>query len=91
MPLPSCQRKQATGNMPTVLRWRGYRFHFFCNEGNEPPHIHISKDDSEAKYLLEDCALAFNFGFKHNEIRQLERMVEDTQEFFLEKWYECHD
>lgn len=30
--------------MPTVLRWKGYRFYFFSNEGSEPPHIHIDKD-----------------------------------------------
>ncbi len=35
--------------VPTVLRWNGYRFYFFSNEGAEPPHIHIDKGGSTAK------------------------------------------
>jgi len=27
--------------MPTVLRIEGFRFHFYSDEGNEPPHIHV--------------------------------------------------
>lgn len=41
--------------MPTVLRWKGYRFFFFSNEGDpsEPLHVHVRKDRSAAKYWLE--------------------------------------
>ena len=28
--------------MPSVLRVSGFRFFFFSNEGNEPPHIHVN-------------------------------------------------
>ncbi|MBI2646774.1 MAG: DUF4160 domain-containing protein [Deltaproteobacteria bacterium] len=28
--------------MPTIFRKWGYRFHFYSNERNEPPHIHIT-------------------------------------------------
>jgi len=30
--------------MPLVFRWKGYRFHFFSNEGDprEPVHIHVT-------------------------------------------------
>ena len=38
--------------MPTVLRWNGYRFYFFSNEGSEPPHIHVDKAGHTAKYWL---------------------------------------
>ncbi|MCL1465222.1 DUF4160 domain-containing protein [Argonema galeatum] len=32
--------------MPTVLRISAYRFYFYSHEPNEPPHIHIDRDDS---------------------------------------------
>jgi uncharacterized protein DUF4160 len=30
--------------MPTILRWKGFRFFFFSNEGDEPPHVHAEKE-----------------------------------------------
>jgi hypothetical protein len=35
--------------MPTLLRVEGFRFFFFSNEGQEPPHVHVSKGDGLAK------------------------------------------
>jgi len=36
--------------MPTVLLLYGFRFFFFSNEGNEPPHIPIEKAEAIAKF-----------------------------------------
>jgi hypothetical protein len=38
--------------MPTVLRLLGFRFHFYSDEGTEPPHIHVDAGDSECKFWL---------------------------------------
>ncbi|WP_245428450.1 DUF4160 domain-containing protein [Kumtagia ephedrae] len=40
--------------MPVVFRHKGFRFHFYSNEGEprEPPHIHVMKDDIDAKFWL---------------------------------------
>ncbi|HJU31624.1 MAG TPA: DUF4160 domain-containing protein [Hyphomicrobiaceae bacterium] len=38
--------------MPTILRWNGYRFYFFSNERDEPPHMHIDKGGNSAKFWL---------------------------------------
>ncbi len=37
--------------MPTVLRWKAYKFFFFSNEGDptEPLHIHVRKGGNVAK------------------------------------------
>ncbi|MBE7440011.1 MAG: DUF4160 domain-containing protein [Spirochaetales bacterium] len=48
--------------MPTVLRIGPYRFHFYSDEGSEPPHIHIAKDPAECKFWLEPPVLASNHG-----------------------------
>ena len=38
--------------MPTVFRKGPYRFHFYSREPGEPPHIHVARDDFEAKFWL---------------------------------------
>ncbi len=35
--------------MPTVLKIGSFRFHFYSDEGNEPPHIHVATPDGECK------------------------------------------
>ncbi|WP_242027605.1 DUF4160 domain-containing protein [Cyanobacterium aponinum] len=36
--------------MPTILRYKGYRFYFYSHEPNEPPRIHVDKDNLSAKF-----------------------------------------
>ena len=74
--------------MPTVLRWNGYRFYFFSNEGTEPPHIHIDKGGSTAKFWLEPVALARNIGFSQAVLGILEAKVIEERANFLEAWNE---
>jgi len=38
--------------MLTILRIRNFRFHFYSNEGNEPPHIHVRDSDGEMVGLM---------------------------------------
>ena len=45
--------------MPTLLRVEGFRFFFFSNEGQEPPHVHVSKDDGVAKLWLAPLQLVY--------------------------------
>ncbi len=72
--------------MPTVLRWNGYRFYFFSNEGNEPPHIHIDKADGTAKVWLEDVSIARAIGFSTRELAELSDKVREERMTFLEAW-----
>lgn len=75
--------------MPTVLRISGFRFFFFSNEGSEPPHIHVERAEAAAKYWLQpDVELAWSTRFRQRERSRLQRLVEEHQEFFLEKWDE---
>jgi len=76
--------------MPTVLRIQGYRFHFYSNEGHEPPHIHCRKNDSECKFWIEDIRLADNKGFRPHDIRDIEKIVYQYKDLFLEKYNEFH-
>ena len=74
--------------MPTVLRIDSYRFYFYSHESNEPPHIHVDRDNLSAKFWLKPIALAKNIGFRDKELRKLESLVNEHQIKFLESWYE---
>jgi hypothetical protein len=72
--------------MPTVLRIGAYRFYFYSHEPNEPPHIHIDRDNLSAKFWLEPVALAKNIGFRAKELRKLESLVRENQTKLVEAW-----
>jgi len=74
--------------MPTVLRIGPYRFHFYSNEGNEPPHIHIRFEGNECKYWLEPIALAKNRGIKAHELNEIEKLVFENQTHLIAKYNE---
>ena len=76
--------------MPTVLRIGAYRFHFYSAEGVEPPHIHVERDDLEAKFWLDPLQLARNYGFAPHEINQITLLVFENQELLLNKYNEYH-
>ncbi len=73
-------------DMPTVLRVFGFRFHFYSDEGNEPPHIHVESGDGECKFWLSPVVLARNHGMTAADIRKVERLVYEHQAFLLEKY-----
>ena len=74
--------------MPTVLRIGSFRFHFYSDEGNEPPHIHIETPEGECKFWLDAIKLARNKGVSPSAVRNLEKLVFEHQSFLLEKFNE---
>ncbi|MBV9576855.1 MAG: DUF4160 domain-containing protein [Gammaproteobacteria bacterium] len=74
--------------MPTVLKFKGYRFFFFSLEGNEPPHIHVEYGDNLAKFWLNSVNLASSYGFRSYELAKIRVIVAENNKLFLEKWDE---
>lgn len=72
--------------MPTVLRVGPYRVYFYSHEPNEPPHVHVDRDDQSAKFWLDSVALARNLGFSPRELRRIERILRDREFELLEAW-----
>jgi hypothetical protein len=72
--------------MPTVLRIGRYRFFFYSNEGNEPRHIHVEAGDDEAKFWLLPISLASNHGFRARELNEIEQLVSEHEQAFVEAW-----
>ncbi|MFA5031449.1 MAG: DUF4160 domain-containing protein [bacterium] len=74
--------------MPTILKVKGYRFFFFSNENNEPPHIHVESADNYAKFWLNPISLAKSIGYNAKELRIIREIVEKHANLFKEKWNE---
>lgn len=76
--------------MPTVLRSGPYRFYFYSHEPNEPPHIHVDRDQGSCKVWLTPVALSLSLGFKARELREIERLVSTNRGILLKAWEEFH-
>ena len=72
--------------MPTVLRWKGYRFFFYSADGWVPAHVHVWKDGKEAKIWLHDIAVAANLGYNSHQIGEISRAVREHRAAFMEAW-----
>jgi hypothetical protein len=72
--------------MPTVLKSGPYRFYFYSHEPNEPPHVHVDRDDLSAKFWLDSVELARNFGFSAHEVNTVQSLVATNQKDLLEAW-----
>jgi hypothetical protein len=64
--------------MPTRLRIGKYRFHFYSEENDEPPHIHVRSGGHEAKFWLSPVRLARNWGFPKHEVLRIQRLVQEN-------------
>jgi hypothetical protein len=74
--------------VPTLLRIEGFRFYFFSDERQEPPHVHVRKGDSVAKLWLRPADLVFARGFNRTELRRVRELTFERQVFFIERWNE---
>ncbi len=72
--------------MPTVLRVGPYRFFFYAGDGAEPPHVHVERDDCQAKFWLAPPRFQSNKGFKKKELRKIVKNIEQNQEGLMESW-----
>jgi len=72
--------------MPTIKLIGPYRFYFYSHEPNEPPHIHVDRDNLSAKFWLHPISLARNFGFNAHELKRLQALVVEHQIEFTEAW-----
>jgi hypothetical protein len=74
--------------MPTVLRLGPYRFFFYSGDRDEPPHVHVERDNNKAKFWLEPVRLQNSGGFSRTEINRVQKSIEENQEDLLRSWNE---
>jgi hypothetical protein len=72
--------------MPTILRTGPYRFFFYATDRDEPPHVHVEREDKLSKFWIDPVRLQYSIGFSRIEIRRVERIIQDQRIEFLEAW-----
>lgn len=74
--------------MPTILRSGPYRLFFYAGDGDEPPHVHIERDDRIVKFWLDPIRLQSSGGFSRAELARIEKLVSDRRVELREAWNE---
>lgn len=74
--------------MPTVLRVGAYRFFFYANDREEPPHVHVEKEDNIAKYWLDPLRLQSSGGFNRLELMKARNIIAENNQELIEAWHE---
>jgi hypothetical protein len=77
--------------MPEILRYKGYKFFFFANEGNplEPLHVHVRKGEATAKFWVDSTvSVAESYQLKSSELKELARVVEINRDLIARSWNE---
>lgn len=50
--------------------------------------MHVERDDNEAKYWLSPVRLERSRGFRRNELNRVQRIVEENDQYLLDRWNE---
>ena len=72
--------------MPTIEDIGPYKFYFYSAEGREPPHVHVRRDRSTAKFWLSPVRLGRSRRFSDRELRVVQKLVEENNERMLNAW-----
>ena len=74
--------------MPTILREGPYRFFFYANDRDEPPHVHVRRDNRVGKFWLDPVRLQRSGRLRRSDVREIMRIIERNQELLRGKWDE---
>jgi len=75
--------------MPTIKGIPGpHRFFFYSFDCNEPPHVHIRRENMVCKFWIEPVALAQNHGFSAQELNQMRAVIQANLTRIQEAWRE---
>jgi hypothetical protein len=74
--------------MPTIAIIGPYRFYFWSGDRNEPAHVHVAREAARAKFWLNPVLFDRAAGFSGHELKQIERLVIENAQTWLEKWNE---
>jgi hypothetical protein len=77
--------------MPSLLRFKGYRFYFYSGEAHEPPHVHVDRNGKSAKFWIESVTVVRNHRFTPLELREIARIISYYRLDFLRRWNDYFD
>ncbi len=73
--------------MPTILRSGPYRLFMFAGDRDEPPHVHVEREDKVAKFWLDPVRLQRTGGFSRVELVRIERILDKYHDNLIEAWH----
>lgn len=76
--------------MPTLLIKHGWRFYFYANERNEPPHVHVQKGDVECKFWPKPEVYDIEEVFAFNMNPRVRRILFENFDYFIEEYQKIH-
>lgn len=77
--------------MPKCFRQDGYKFFFWSNEPDEPPHVHVSGEDGTVKLWVEpevSVVPGTKSGFNRSQVTDIMEIAIERRTEILEKWRE---
>ena len=72
--------------MPTALRLLGFRFFSYSEEGNEPPQVHVERDEGRGRVWISPLRVAYVKGFTKQEAKRAEQIIRDHRELTNQTW-----
>jgi hypothetical protein len=73
-------------SVPTILRIRGFRIGFYYADLVEPIHVHVRRQDGEAKFWMDPVELAESKGFRSHELADIQRILEEHGDEIFAAW-----
>ena len=77
--------------MLAVPREGPYRFFFYTGDREEPPHVHVRRENRVGKFWLDPVRLERSGGLQRPEIRRIARIIEQHHALLLGTWNEHFD
>jgi hypothetical protein len=77
---------QQVGGVPTILTVGPCRFFFYSADGGEPPHVHVERGRSSAKFWIEPVVLVRSHGFARAELLDIHRIIAENEQRFRKAW-----
>jgi len=72
--------------VPTILI-EGYKFRFYAQDRDEPPHMHVLRGEDDAKVWLYPVELEYAYGYNSREVNRILDLTRQHQDELLEAWY----
>jgi hypothetical protein len=69
--------------MPTALRTDPYRFFFYAGDRDEPPHVHVERENKRAKFWIDPVRLQRSIGFTRTQVQRIQELVQKHREHLL--------
>ena len=73
--------------MPTTYI-DGYKCRFYSSDVHEPPHVHVIRDNNEAKLWLDPVEVEYNRGYNQAELNRIVKLITENRTLLLERWNE---